>query len=510
MKKLLSLEAENILIGIVFFISITVMLGWIFEVHKVLYIIPAAATMKFNTAFLFFLSCLILGLAYKRKRFTRKLLFFLNSLIFTIASFSLIEYFIDIPLDIDNTIIQDQISSGVSGRMSPATSFCFLLLSLGFFNSIQKNKWIKQASNNCFLLVLVISFTSFVSYVMQVPMEHKIHFFQTMAIHTSFSFMILSFVALLRLPSYGFTKFLFGKQAGSKIMQLLLPLLIFMPIAFNYVLLYVFNNHYMEVDFGIALSSVGYVLVSILYVSIVGESLNRSDRERKILENKLLKKRHEELKINLLKETHHRVKNNFQMVNSILRLQSYKFDNKLLISVIEDCQDRIRTMAVLHESMYKYGSYEKVQIRDFFETIIHSLVDSYSGDKLIDIDVSIEPEYLETNTAVPLGLIINEIVTNSLKHAFVDRKEGTIFIRLHNPQNGHFSLIIGDNGVGFDSSKTIQLNPEQTMGEELIEVFTRQINGEIQKLEQEGTLYKLTFKVDYEANGNGNNGTMIA
>ena len=207
--------------------------------------------------------------------------------------------------------------------------------------------------------------------------------------------------------------------------------------------------------------------------------------------NAELAKKNEE-KVAMMKEIHHRVKNNLQIVNSLLRLQSHEFKDQKIIGVFEECQHRVVSMAMLHERMYKSDDIKRIDIKDHLTLLIEDLLNTYQLDKKIEVELEIEDVTLGMKTLVPLGLIINEIITNALKYAFNDIDEPKITVSLHSLPNNKYSFVIGDNGVGIN-----EFIKDDSFGNELIEVFTEQINGTIEMLDKPGTHYKIIFdKID--------------
>jgi len=205
--------------------------------------------------------------------------------------------------------------------------------------------------------------------------------------------------------------------------------------------------------------------------------------------NKLLQKRHEE-KSALLKEIHHRVKNNLQIVNSLLRMQSRETDDEKVFSVFEEAQKRVLSMALLHERMYRTDDLQYIDLQEHFELLINNLIKSYAVDKNINLNLSIKKIKLGMRTMVPLSLIINEMITNSLKYAFKDRIEGSINVSLkHADNNNNYELIIEDDGVGFKGVKE-----SIGLGTKLIQIFTKQLKGVLNKTNSSGTTFKLQFE----------------
>lgn len=204
--------------------------------------------------------------------------------------------------------------------------------------------------------------------------------------------------------------------------------------------------------------------------------------------NKLLQKQDDEKKV-MLKEIHHRVKNNLQVINSLLRLQSKEIKDEEIVAKFKETQKRVITIAALHEKMYRSDNLKFVNLKDHIESIVEDLVTTYAIDKKIDVNINIDDVSIGLRTLVPLGLIINEIIVNSLKYAFVNKAAGTINLQIKKLENSTFEMCIGDNGIGIKNYKS-----QSGLGSKLINIFTKQLNGSLEILEDEGTTYKIAFE----------------
>ena len=197
----------------------------------------------------------------------------------------------------------------------------------------------------------------------------------------------------------------------------------------------------------------------------------------------------------LLKEIHHRVKNNLQVISSLLSLQAkMNGQNENLSRLYEDSMNRIKSMSALHELFYQSINTEAIDFNEYIQKLVVDLTNSFRG-KNHDINLSLDIQDIKLNidTAVPLGLIVNEIITNSLKHAFHDMKNGEIYITIHRNQNNQLCLKIGDNGIGFESDQ--KLEQIESMGLSLLKDLAEQLEGEITKsTTQPGTHFILYFK----------------
>jgi len=200
-------------------------------------------------------------------------------------------------------------------------------------------------------------------------------------------------------------------------------------------------------------------------------------------------RRQNEEKGAMLKEIHHRVKNNLQVVNSLLRFQSHEIKDEKVVAMFEEAQNRVISMALLHEKLYRSEDLKHIDIQEYFELLIKDLVKNYEIDKNINLDVKVEGVDIGIKTLVPLGLIINEIITNSLKYAFTERKKGEIKVHLRHLENLNYELIIGDDGVGISNGQITE-----GLGTELVQIFTEQLEGNIERLDVPGTQFRLVFK----------------
>ena len=216
--------------------------------------------------------------------------------------------------------------------------------------------------------------------------------------------------------------------------------------------------------------------------------------------HKLYKSRREiqariEEKETLLKEVHHRVKNNLQTVSSLLSLQSRSVEDDKISGIIKSSQNRVVSMAMVHEMLYKRDDYlSKIELKPYIAELCEYLIRSIKGNAdTIDLKLDIADIKLSIDTVIPLGLIINETVTNALKYAFPEGEKGEILIRLSDATNKKYELYLGDNGIGFPED----VNPKnsKSLGLKLIHNLSRQLRGTIERdLASKGTYYRIVFE----------------
>lgn len=193
----------------------------------------------------------------------------------------------------------------------------------------------------------------------------------------------------------------------------------------------------------------------------------------------------------LLMEVHHRVKNNMQVITSLLRLEASRLDHPATKAVLNEMQSRIRTMAVLHELLYRSGNFSRVDLGAYLREVSAQLQRSLVvGPAEIGFDLSLIPATLELHQAIPCGLIVNELVSNSLKHGFPLGRPGRIRISLED-QAGELRLKVADNGAGlpgdFDSGK------QRSLGLQLVADLARQLGGRLEVGRGEGASFEVIF-----------------
>lgn len=229
--------------------------------------------------------------------------------------------------------------------------------------------------------------------------------------------------------------------------------------------------------------SVGFTLIAIL--SIVLFALSRKYLRQKEQLGVALSQ-----KDILLREIHHRVKNNLQIVSSLLSLQGRSVTDATVQQAINDGKSRVRSMALIHQNLYQRENITGVNVRDYLEKLCAELMRTYMpDDDRIKTQIDIPETEMDVDTLVPLGLILNELLTNSMKYAFPDEREGTISIKLFE-QNGYTVVEIADDGVGYDPEKI----SNNSFGNKLIASLSKQLGCTMELELNKGTQVQLTMK----------------
>ena len=193
----------------------------------------------------------------------------------------------------------------------------------------------------------------------------------------------------------------------------------------------------------------------------------------------------------LLKEVHHRVKNNMQIISSLLNLQIQYIDVEDAIDVLKESQNRVKSMAMIHEKLYLSNDLTRINFVDYIESLVSNLFYSYNINNMnIKPLLEIDDINLNMETAIPCGLIISELVSNSLKYAFPNGQPGELLVSLRSEDN-YYKLIVRDNGVGL--SEDLELDNAKTLGLKLVHILTGQIDGEITINRKPGTEFIINF-----------------
>ena len=187
---------------------------------------------------------------------------------------------------------------------------------------------------------------------------------------------------------------------------------------------------------------------------------------------------------------HHRVKNNFQIISSLLRLQTYNENNPSVNNAFQGAINRIHAMSVVHEIIYKQGSFSGMSAKKYLESLVNNLKQSLPNDHLV-IDIEAFENELEMEQFIPIGIIINELITNSYQHAFEPNNEAPRIAISLVKEGNKVQLMYKDNGIGF-----IQGESESSFGMDLIETMVEQISGEITKSSEDE--WQTVFIIQFE------------
>ncbi|MFB6258669.1 MAG: tetratricopeptide repeat protein, partial [Flavobacteriales bacterium] len=240
----------------------------------------------------------------------------------------------------------------------------------------------------------------------------------------------------------------------------------------------------------ISIGGLGFLLFIIVFLIVAYRQKRNSNQ--KLEEQRLQVQKERDEKNLLLKELNHRVKNNLQLINSILSLQGRRIEDQELQKLHIESQNRVQSMGILHERIYKAGEMEKGDLDRFVADLTDRLKEAYGKERTIDLDLRMDDEGLSPDSFTPIALILNELISNSLKYGFKDRDEGVIRVELQPEQEGH-RLEVADDGVGFDNGKNG--TGKEGLGLGIVRSLSEQLGGSLEILSAErGSRFRIAFK----------------
>ncbi|EWS64466.1 putative sensor histidine kinase pdtaS [Hydrogenophaga sp. T4] len=197
----------------------------------------------------------------------------------------------------------------------------------------------------------------------------------------------------------------------------------------------------------------------------------------------------------LLEEVHHRVKNNLQVIHSLLDLQALKIKDPDLVAMLRDSQNRIRSMSMIHQTLYQSHDFAQVEFQQFLGELLPNLMDSY-GMVAGHVAMAIEANQvkLPINEAIPCGLIVNELVSNALKHGFPAGQCGTVRVLMRQDDDHHIELAISNDGLGIPEHQNLERSG--SLGLQLVQLLTRQLHGRLDVQRSGPTCFTLRFPLE--------------
>ena len=231
----------------------------------------------------------------------------------------------------------------------------------------------------------------------------------------------------------------------------------------------------------IVFASLLFILLLLIYIAYQNIRKKRIQLQKQNLEKEFL-----------LKEIHHRVKNNLGIVTSLLELQSAQIDDPKVKGAMQESQNRVYSMSMIHQRLYQGKNLATVEMKDYFLNLGQNILDSFGAADRVNLEFEMEAIELDVDTAIPLGLIVNELLTNSLKYAFPNNRKGNIIISLQKISTEILLLKVADDGVGEQEEN---LNIGTGFGTQLIKLLIQQLDGEMKFQSKEGTSFSFEFKL---------------
>lgn len=371
--------------GTVICIASAVLLAWSIKVPAVLSVFSGAPTMKFNTALLFLFSGIGLLSVVKKDRILNSLGTFLGWLIILIGFGSFLEYLLSVNLFIDNLFIQDPYSTSFPGRMARTTGLCFASFGIALITARSTRLLYARIHKYALGFVALVSVMAVITYFLQGVTTTSVLVFNTMAFHTAISFFLLSLALSLVNPRNSYVDFLSGVKVGSKLARKLLPFVTTMPLVVGVLLLYIAGSKSINTELGIALYTITYALLGLVYTSWISKKLNREDMERKRLEHSLqLSKRELTKNIRFKEKLVNTTPEYIFIIN--LSTASIKYLNQDLFPQEELKKERIEGMPLLSVLPYLHPR-DREKLTELHRKLIRS-----SDNEVHDLEVRLKLE----------------------------------------------------------------------------------------------------------------------
>lgn len=237
------------------------------------------------------------------------------------------------------------------------------------------------------------------------------------------------------------------------------------------------------------------ILTGLLALILFGLLYNYQKRKKRnqqlLILNQELDQKNKQNEL-LLKEIHHRVKNNLELVKSLIALQSAQLEDSVTKDAMIASQNRVQSMGIIHQKLYQGENLGSIDMKDYFINLGDGILDTFDAEDKVNIECAMDQLELDVDTAIPIGLIVNELLTNALKYAFPNDRNGNIKISMSRASSEILTLKVVDNGIG----KTTEAAPKGTgFGSQLVQLLTQQLNGKMKEKYDDGTAITFEFKI---------------
>ncbi len=241
------------------------------------------------------------------------------------------------------------------------------------------------------------------------------------------------------------------------------------------------------------LAVISVLSISIFFSIFIYRLFQQKKTAARTLEenNKIIKQQAEENEV-LLKEIHHRVKNNLQVIGSLLDLQSFNISDKQALSAITDGQTRVKAMALIHQNLYQNNEIGSIDFNKYVNELVRQIASVFEEKKKITVEISSKPILIDIDTAIPLGLILNELISNAYKYAFKSQDQGHISIKIKEEEQGNYLLTLKDNGKGLPDD--FKIEKSSSLGLRLVKRLCKQLYGSMHYENEGGAVFYINFK----------------
>jgi two-component sensor histidine kinase len=383
--------------------------------------------------------------------------------------------------------------------MSPATAMCFLLAAASLA-MVSGWRWKTNFPFiTCATLGLLISMVAIVGYAFDATILYKVSAFTAMALHTAVSFVALFLAILLIHPRNGWLGILLAPARGSAGARRLFPLIVLLPFVFCLAALTAQKSGMFDLNFSFCLLALVTMVLLAIAILQNAEIENRADRQMAAaLEDLNVAVADRDL---LLRELYHRVKNNLQQINALIHMETSKLDDPRAKASFRATAGRVHALGTVHRLLISGPSVSQLSTGSFLNDLCENIGASYDATGqgvALHVDAADIPVTIDA--AVPIGMLVNEIVTNSLKHAFRGRATGDIRVTFEVLESGGAQLTIADDGIGMPQEKADPGANDGT-GMRIIRSFVKQIRGTMTIRVDDGTTVSIRIPPGFDRRG---------
>lgn len=358
--------------------------------------------------------------------------------------------------------------------MAPATALCFLLVSISLFG-LSSDRRAAATFVPCATAGLLLSLTAVVGYAFDSQALYAVSIFTAMALHTALSFVALFAAMLLRRPDFGWVGILLGDRAGSAGARRLFPIVLAGPLVLCFVALYLTEAGLFDANF--RLSVLAILTMALLAASVLHNATIENAAERRLMET--MEELREALAHRnlLLGEVHHRVRNNLQLIVSLISIESARIGNPDCRRGFDAVASRIHTMSAVHEQLVSSRRPLHVSAADFLRKVC-TLAPTRTGEVRhhVDVEVEADDEPIEIQTATTLGLLVNELVLSAVGHE--GGKARTVSVRYHTTAGGGAKLVIAARNLDPEGAEA-DILPEGETATRIIAGLAQQLDGKL-------------------------------
>jgi two-component sensor histidine kinase len=484
---------------IVILIALTVLVvGWLAGVEQIRRLRPSFAAMAPSTAISFVLTGVSLLISASGPRLATALAIarvVCPCLVLAVALTDLLVIVSDMATGID-ALIAPSAGAFQRGSMAPATAVAFLLASVSLLTAFRRSPGAEFAFVLCATLGLCIACIAVVGYVFDSHALYQISLFTAMALHTALCFIAVSLGMLLLRPDIGWVKYLLGSGTGSDGARRLFPFIVAGPLCLCMVALQATKMGILEANF--RLSMLATAIIVLLAVMVLKNAAFQNEAERSLMATTDQLRSALADKEILLREVYHRVKNNLQLVNALIGIQSGEIDDPAAQNALRSVTERVGALGTVHQLLVSAGSTSELGIDQFLNELCLNIAAGYGAARRgITIEVDAENQQVEIDTAIALGLLVNELVSNAIKHAFVDDAGGSVRISYGVLESGRTQLVVRDTGKGMAAASPNGF-PNGNTGAGIVQGLIAQLDAECNVETHGGTRVTIVFPTETE------------